>query len=89
MCVCVCVCVWGLCVCVCVCVFCWLLQTNLQPYFPAQVLEQIWMSIWREALSTCHEGLTSDLVSASGSGERTASSTDVFFSWRKYLIAIE
>jgi len=36
------------------------------------------MSIWKEALSTCHEGLTSDLGSAGGSVERTASCSDVF-----------
>jgi len=91
--VCVCVCVVG-CVCVCVCVvgcecvcvwwggFCWLVQTNLwegcSPISRLKFWNKIWMSIWREALSTCNESLTSDLVAAGGSAERTASCSDVF-----------
>jgi len=47
------------------------------------------MSIWKEALSTCHEGLTSALGGGGGSAERTASCSDVFSPGEKYLIAIE
>ena len=60
----VCVCVWvGVRACACVWSFCWLVQTNLcegcGPISRFKVWNKSWMSIWREALSTCHEGLTS------------------------------
>ena len=71
-----------MCVCVFVCVcrgtFAGWYKLTCRPISQLKFLGKSWMSIWREALSTCHEGLTSDLGSAGGSTGWTASCSDVF-----------
>ena len=69
------VCVWGV-------RFCWLVRTNLWEVCNlisrSNFWNKSWMSICREALSTSHESLTSDLGAACGSAERKASYSDAF-----------
>jgi len=81
----VCVC----CVCVCLCVR--LVQTNVcescSPISRLKLWNKSSMSIWREALSTCHECLTSALGGGGGSAGQTAAFSDVFSPGEKNLIA--